>query len=111
MELYISKDIQKEKIRFQKIIWAVKSNLIYQEPNIPGIHHTNQKWRDLPAQKMFSIKDFFSKCDQIRRSLRIWSHLLKKSLMDLQWETQGCGFQKDFWYTAQFQFHIQRGDT
>ena len=33
------------------------------------------------AQKMkFSIKDFFSKCDQIRRKLRIWSHLLKKFL-------------------------------
>ena len=30
--------------------------------------------------KKFSIKDFFSKCDQIRRNLRIWSHLLKKSL-------------------------------
>ena len=30
---------------------------------------------------MFSIKDFFSKCDQIRRKLRIWSQLLKKSLM------------------------------
>ena len=30
----------------------------------------------------FSIKDFFSKCDQIRRKLRIWSHLLKKSLME-----------------------------
>ena len=30
----------------------------------------------------FSIKDFFSKCDQIRRKLRIWLHLLKKSLMD-----------------------------
>ena len=29
----------------------------------------------------FSIKDFFSKCDQIRRKLRIWSYLLKKSLM------------------------------
>ena len=29
-----------------------------------------------------SIKDFFSKCDQIRSSLRIWSHLLKKSLME-----------------------------
>ena len=30
----------------------------------------------------FSNKDFFSKCDQIRsRKLRIWSHLLKKSLM------------------------------
>ena len=31
------------------------------------------------AQKMkFPIKDFFSKYDQIRRKLRIWSHLLKK---------------------------------
>ena len=30
----------------------------------------------------FSIKDFFSKCDQIRRKLRIWSHLLKKSLTE-----------------------------
>ena len=26
----------------------------------------------------FSAKDFFSKCDQIRRKLRIWSNLLKK---------------------------------
>ena len=35
------------------------------------------------AQKMkFSIKDFFSKCDQIRSFLRIWSHLLKKSLKE-----------------------------
>ena len=30
----------------------------------------------------FSIKDFFRKCDQIRRKLRIWSHLLKKFLME-----------------------------
>ena len=29
----------------------------------------------------FIIKDFFSKCDEIRSFLRIWSHLLKKSLM------------------------------
>ena len=35
------------------------------------------------AQKMkFSIKNFCSKCDQIRRKLRIWSHLVKKSLME-----------------------------
>ena len=27
-------------------------------------------------------KDFFIKCDQIRSFLRIWSHLLKKSLME-----------------------------
>ena len=34
------------------------------------------------AQKMkFSVKDFFSKCDKIRRKLRIWSHLMKKSLI------------------------------
>ena len=34
------------------------------------------------AQKMkFSVEDFFSKCDQIS-FLRIWSHLLKKSLME-----------------------------
>ena len=29
-----------------------------------------------------SVKDFFRKCDQIRSFLRIWSHLLKKSLME-----------------------------
>ena len=33
-------------------------------------------------KKKFSIKDFVSKCDQIRRKLRIWSHLQKKSLME-----------------------------
>ena len=30
----------------------------------------------------FPIKDFSSKCDQIRSFLRIWSHLLEKSLME-----------------------------
>ena len=30
----------------------------------------------------FSIKDFFSECDQIRRKLRICSHLMKKFLME-----------------------------
>ena len=35
------------------------------------------------AQKLkFSITDFFCECDQIRRNLRIWSHLLKKSVME-----------------------------
>ena len=35
------------------------------------------------AQKMkFSNKDFFSKCDQTRSLLLIWSQLLKKSLME-----------------------------
>ena len=35
------------------------------------------------AQKMkFTIKVFFSECDQIIKKLRIWSHLLKKFLME-----------------------------
>ena len=36
----------------------------------------------LHKKMKFSIKDFYSKCDQIRRFLRIWSHLLKKSLTE-----------------------------
>ena len=39
------------------------------------IRHTAQKMK-------FSINNFFSKCDQILSFLRIWSHLLKKSLME-----------------------------
>ena len=43
-------------------------------------------WRKcsiLTVQKMkFSIQDFLSKYDQIHSFLRIWSHLLKKSLME-----------------------------
>ena len=43
----------------------------------------SRKSRNLTAQKMkFSIKDFFSRCDQIRKKLLIWSHLLKKSLLE-----------------------------
>ena len=38
---------------------------------------------EITAQKMkFSIKDFFSKCNQVRSFLRIWSHLLLKSLIE-----------------------------
>ena len=35
------------------------------------------------TKKKFSIEDFFRKCDQIGRKLRIWSYLLKKSLMEI----------------------------
>ena len=34
------------------------------------------------AKNEFSIKDFFSNCDQINQFLWFWSHLLKKSLME-----------------------------
>ena len=39
-------------------------------------------FESLHKKMKFSMKDFFSKCDQIRRKLRIWSHLLKKSLKE-----------------------------
>ena len=52
--------------------------------------------RTLTAQKMkFSIKDLVSKCDQIRNFLRIWSHLLKKPLMETSFFVQ-C-LLKLFW--------------
>ena len=40
--------------------------------------HKSTNW----TKMKFSIKDLFSKCDQIRSFLWIWSHLLKKSLME-----------------------------
>ena len=48
------------------------------------------------AQKIkFSIMNFFSKCDQILSFLRIWSHLLKKFLME---NFIFCAV-KDGWFT------------
>ena len=53
----------------------MKKDLHHQEVlHLPIVFHTAQKMK-------FSIKTFFSKCDQIRRQIRIWLHLLKKSLM------------------------------
>ena len=34
------------------------------------------------TKKKCSIRDFSSQCDQIRGFLRIWPHLLEKSLME-----------------------------
>ena len=42
-----------------------------------------QFYNSLHKNLKFSIKYFFSKCDQIRRELRIWSHLLKRSIMEI----------------------------
>ena len=50
-------------------------------PSITYLLDTFQ-YVSLHKKMKFSIKDFFSKCDQIRRILRIWLHLLKKSLME-----------------------------
>ena len=53
------------------------------------LFNQNQTWKIVCTEKSFPlastaqqmkffIKDFFSKCHQIRRKLQIWSHLLKK---------------------------------
>ena len=67
----------------------------FKQCNFPSFHTANESIADavikqeyiendtFTTQKMkFTIKDFFSKCDQIRSFLRIWSHLLKKPLME-----------------------------
>ena len=49
------------------------------------------------AQKMkFSVKNFFSKCDQIHSFLPIWSHLLKKFLMESFVFVQAMRISKDY---------------
>ena len=66
-----------EILSFDKLLSYPKKYLVYLA--------TALKLREklVTAQKMkFSIKDFFSKCDQIPSFLRIWSNLLKKSLME-----------------------------
>ena len=45
---------------------------------VPFLNH----FTPITAQKNFLIKEFFSKCDQIRSFLRVWSNLLMKSLME-----------------------------
>ena len=50
-----------------------RANFSQKYSNTSFIHYTKMK---------FSVKDFFSKCDQIGSFLRIWSHLLKKSLTE-----------------------------
>ena len=57
------------------MIWYASEFKKYDQKNIFSGGFTVRKMK-------FSIRNFFSKCDQIRRKLRIWSHLLEKSLME-----------------------------
>ena len=62
------------------------------------------------GQKMqLSIKDSFIKCDQIRRKLRIWSHLLKKSLMEnfIFCAVSGLSYYVDANWPFRRQIHVQ----
>ena len=67
-------------------IWNAKLSFLWRTfryfVNISTINCTTPKTIDTAQKMKFSIKDFFSKCDQIHSYLRIWSHLLKRSLME-----------------------------
>ena len=56
----------------------------------------------------FSIKDFFCKYGQIRMKLRIWSHLLKKSLME---NLIFCAVHKKWWEMINKQWTKYLKDT
>ena len=66
------------------VFFAVEARTIKFSGNLFGNEGNNNKCHyNQAAKKMkFSIKDFFSKCDQICSFLRIWSHLPKKSFME-----------------------------
>ena len=58
---------------------------LFEVHNIMCAYYTDSRksGNEPTEQKMkFSITDFFCKCDQIRKKLRIWSHLLKKSVTE-----------------------------
>ena len=66
--------------KFFNKIWYLE----YLLSNSTFLNVPDSKSRGYTTHKMkFSIKDFFRKCEQIRWKLRIWSHLLKKSLMEI----------------------------
>ena len=57
------------------ILWLLNKKRRLKHKQLPTELDTAQKMK-------FSNKKFFSKCYQIRSFLRIWTHLLKKSLME-----------------------------
>ena len=73
----------KHKLKFINVILMLFWSLLYVScvKTLRWLaRSTNHGFATITAHKMkFSIKDFFSKCDQIRSVLWIWSHLLKSS--------------------------------
>ena len=74
----------------------LSSRCVHFKTPIASIHYiewTGFTSRTTAQKSNFSIRDFFSKCDQIRSFLQIWSYLLKKPLMVnficVQWKFEG----------------------
>ena len=72
----------KESDIFQRVLLAARK-VNHNEALYILLKSPSYLYRCITEQKMkFSIKDFFSKCDEIRRKLWIWLHLLKKSFIE-----------------------------
>ena len=70
-----------ERDQWHKMGWLNKKSLKYFTWN-QSLKLFERLEIENTAQKMkFSIRDFFSKCQQISSLLRICSHMLKESLM------------------------------
>ena len=58
------------------------------------------KTKIITAQKMkFSIKDFFSKCDQMRSFLRIWAPFTEE-ILNGKLQSLCSEYSLDFWFNA-----------
>ena len=68
----------------EREVKVVRSNYISKTEEFLGLYRTMGfiNTRGDTALHKFLVEDFFSKCDQICSFLRIWSHLLKKSLVE-----------------------------
>ena len=67
----------------------VSTSVTFKENILATASVSNYKNKNTAEKTKFSIWDFFSKCDQSVNVTRIWSHLLKKYLMEnfffVQW--------------------------
>ena len=76
--LVYDKNVDQERVKLSSLWIKNRFKKIGLTPHVQW-----RLYRNFTAQKMmFFMTDLFSKCDQIRRKLRLWSHLLKKSLME-----------------------------
>ena len=58
------------------------NNIVITFVLIIAIYSFNSQASNTARKIKFSIIDLFSKCDQIRRKMQIWSHLLKKEIVN-----------------------------
>ena len=71
------RDVLNQNIFFRESCLQLKCFCKWQQQSFLVLY-----WKPLSKKMKFLIKDFFSNCNQICSFLRIWSQLLKKSLIE-----------------------------